>query len=153
MNLEEQLKILIDDAPQYGVPAVVVEKAIAPILELFAKKLTNSEYYVLQNLESDWVLTTITNPQLSQEKQVIYAFKTVRDAATFQGTADPSLIAVPIPITHLLFRLFSLKQVDSIIVLDDSRNLDKGIEIQRDRLSALIKQQIQQLGQPPSNIA
>ena len=103
MNLEEQLKILIDDAPQYGVPAVVVEKAIAPILELFAKKLTNSEYYVLQNLESDWVLTTITNPQLSQEKQVIYAFKTVRDAATFQGTADPSLIAVPIPITHLLF--------------------------------------------------
>ena len=153
MKLEEQLKILINDAPQYGIPAMVVEKAIAPVLELFVQKLSNTEYYVLQNLESDWVLTTITNPQLSQEKQVIYAFKTVRDAANFQGQTDPSLIAVPIPITHLLFRLFSLKQVDSLIVLDDSRNLNKGIEIQRDRLSALIKQQIQQLGQPPSNIA
>ena len=153
MNLEEQLKILIDDAPQYGVPAIVVEKAIAPVLELFAKQLSNPEYYVLQNLDSDWILTTLTNPQLQQEKQVIYAFKTVKDAAAFQGTADPNLIAVPIPITHLLFRLFSLPQVDSIIVLDDSRNLDKGIELQRDRLSALIKQQIQQLGQPPSNIA
>lgn len=153
MNLEEQLKILIDDAPQYGVPAVVVQKAIAPVLELFAQQLSNTEYYVLQNLDSDWVLTTIANPQLQQEKQVIYAFKTVGDAAAYQDKSNPDLIAVPIPITHLLFRIFSLQQVDSLIVLDHSANLDRGVEIRRNRLSALINQQIQQLTQPPSNIA
>ncbi len=153
MNLEEQLKVLIDDAPQYGVPAVVVAKAIAPVLELFAKQLSNTEYYVLQNLDSEWVLTTIANPQLQEEKQVIYAFKTVGDAAAYQDKSNPDLIAVPIPITHLLFRLFSLQQVDSLIILDNSVNLDRGIEIRRERLAALINQQIQQLTQPPSNIA
>ena len=153
MNIEEQLKILIDDAPQYGVPAVVVEKAIAPVLELFAKQLSSTEYYVLQNLDSNWVLTTIANPQLQQEKQVIYAFQTVKDAAIYQQKSNPDLIAVPMPITHLLFRLFSLRQVESLIVLDNSLNLDRGIEIRRDRLVALIQQQIKQLTQPPSNIA
>jgi hypothetical protein len=153
MNLEEQLKILIDDAPEYGVPAIVVRKAIAPVLELFARQLSSNEYYVLQNLDSDWLLTTIVNPQLQEEKQVIYAFKTVGEAAAARDRSNPDLIAVPIPITHLLFRLFSLQQVDSLIVLDDSPNSDRGVEIRRDRLSALIQQQIQQLTQPPSNIA
>jgi hypothetical protein len=153
MNLEEQLKILIDDAPEYGVPAIVVRKAISPVLELFARQLSCTEYYVLQNLDSDWVLTTIVNSQLQQEKQVIYAFKTVGDAAADRDRNNPDLIAVPIPITHLLFRLFSLQQVDSLIVLEDSPSSNQGVEIRRDRLSALIQQQIQQLTQPPSNIA
>lgn len=153
MNLPEQLKILIDDAPQYGVPAIVVAKAIAPVLESFAKQLKQTEYYIWQNLESDWILTTIAQPQLPEGKRVIYAFKTVRDAANFSHQANSDLIAISIPITHLLFRLFSLQEVDSIIVMDDSSNLNRGIEISRDRLAQLIKQQIKQLNQPPSNIA
>lgn len=137
MNLEQQLEIVIKDAANYGVPTIVVEQAIAPVLKLFANQLQHLEYYVLQNLAEDWVLTTITNPQLKQDKKVIYAFISVQDAATFQGKINPDLIAMPISVIQLLFRLFSLQQVDSIIFLEDSQNLNRGTEIKRDRLSEL----------------
>ncbi len=153
MNLEQQLEIIIQDAANYGVPAIVVEQAIAPVLKLFADQLQHLEYYVLQNLAEDWVLTTITNHQLQQDKKVIYAFVSVQDAATFQGKINPDLMAMPISVIQLLFRLFSLQQVDSIIFLEDSQNLSRGIEIKRDRLAELIQQQIQQLGSIPPNIA
>lgn len=153
MNLEQQLKIIINDAANYGVPTIVVEKAIAPVIKLFAAQLNHLEYYVLQNLAEDWVLTTITNPQLEQEKQVIYAFVSVRDAATFQSKINPDLIAMPIPIAQLLFRLFSLQQVDSIIFLEDSHNLDRGVEVKRELLLQLIQQLIEQLTQTPPDLA
>ncbi|NJK56686.1 MAG: hypothetical protein HC939_12135 [Pleurocapsa sp. SU_5_0] len=153
MTLEQQLQIIIDDATNYGVPSAVVEQAIAPILKSFAQQLQHLEYYVLQNLDEDWVLTTITNPQLQQSKTVIYAFVSVQDAATFQGTANPNLIAMPISVVQLLFRLFSLEQVDSIIFLENSPNLNHGVEIKRDRLSQLVQQQIQQLVKIPPNLA
>lgn len=153
MNLEQQLEIVIKDAANYGVPTIVVKQAIAPVLKLFANQLQHLEYYVLQNLAEDWVLTTITNPQLKQDKKVIYAFISVQDAATFQGKINPDLIAMPISVIQLLFRLFSLQQVDSIIFLEDSQNLNRGTEIKRDRLSELIKEQIKQLGSIPPNIA
>jgi len=153
MELDRQLKGLIDDAANYGVSPVVIEKAIAPVLKLFANQLQHLEYYVLQNLEEDWVLTTITNPQLKQDKRVIYAFISVRDAAAFGGKTNPDLIAMSIPIAQLLFRLFSLQQVDSIIFLENAQNLNQGIEIEREHLSELIQQQIKQLNNIPPNIA
>ena len=152
MTLEQQLQLIIDDATNYGVPPLIVERAIAPVLKLFASQLKNLEYYVLQNLENEWVLTTITNPQLQQEKRVIYAFTSVRDAANFQGKANHDLLAMPISVVQLLFRLFSLQQVDSIIFLDDARR-DRGVEIRREQLSQLIKQQIEQLKNRPPDIA
>ncbi|WP_019504650.1 hypothetical protein [Pleurocapsa sp. PCC 7319] len=153
MELEQQLAELINDATNYGLPPIVIEKAIAPVLELFAGQLQHLEYYVLQNLDHDWILTTIANPQRSQEKKVIYAFVSVQDARTFQRETNPDLIAMPIPIAQLLFRLFSLQQVDSIIFLEDSQNFNRGIEIKREQLSNLIKQQLKQLKQNPPNIA
>lgn len=153
MTLEQQLQLIIDDAANYGVPSSVVEKAIAPVLKVFAEQLQHLEYFVLQNLAEDWVLTTIANPQLQQSKKVIYAFISVQDAATFQGTANADLIAMPIDVVQLLFRLFSLQEVDSIIFLENSLNLNHGVEIERDRLSQLIRQQIEQLGKIPPNIA
>jgi hypothetical protein len=153
MTLEQQLQLIIDDAANYGVPSSVVEKAIAPVLKVFAEQLQHLEYYVLQNLAEDWVLTTITNPQLQQSKKVIYAFISVQDAATFQGTANADLIAMPIDVVQLLFRLFSLQEVDSIIFLENSLNLNHGVEIKRDRLSQLIRQQIEQITKIPPNIA
>lgn len=152
MTLEQQLQTIIDDAANHGIPSAVVEQAIAPILKSFAQQLQHLEYYVLQNLDEDWVLTTITNSQLQQEKTVIYAFISVQDAA-IQGTANPNLIAMPISVVQLLFRLFSLEQVDSIIFLENSPNLNHGVEIKRDRLSQLIQQQIQQLVKIPPNLA
>jgi hypothetical protein len=153
MTLEQQLQVIIDDAENHGIPSSVVEKAIAPVLKVFAEQLQYLEYYVLQNLAEDWVLTTITNPQLQQSKKVIYAFISVQDAATFQGTANPDLLAMPISVIQLLFRLFSLHQVDSIIFLENSSDLNYGVEIKRDRLSQLIRQQIEQLTKIPPNIA
>ena len=153
MNLEQQLEIIINDAANYGVPTIVVEKAIAPVIKLFAAQLKHLEYYILQNIAEDWVLTTISNPQLEQEKQVIYAFVSVRDAATFQSKINPDLIAMPIPIVQLLFRLFSLQQVDSIIFLEDSHNLDRGVEVKREFLLQLIQQQVEQLTQTPPDLA
>jgi hypothetical protein len=144
MTLEQQLQLIIDDADNHAVPTAVVEKAIAPVLKSFAEQLQHLEYYVLQNIAEDWVLTTIMNPQLQQEKKVIYGFISVQDAATFQGLANPDAIAMPIPVVQLLFRLFSLQQVDSIIFLENSQNLNYGVEIERDRLLQLIQQQIEQ---------
>ena len=152
MTLEQQLQLIIDDAANYGVPSSVVEGAIAPVLKAFAEQLQHLEYYILQNLAEDWVLTTIANPQTQQSKKVIYAFISVQDAATFQGTANPDLIAMPICVVQLLFRLISLQEVDSIIFLENSPNLNDGVEIERDRLSQLIRQQIEQLGKIPPNI-
>ncbi|MEM9507023.1 MAG: hypothetical protein AAGA16_04965 [Cyanobacteria bacterium P01_E01_bin.35] len=153
MNLEQQLAIIINDAENHGVPAIAIEKAIAPVLELFAKQLKQLQYYVLQNLEEDWILTTITNPQLNQDKKVIYAFVSVQDAATFQGKANPDLIAMPIDVIQLLFRLFSLQPVDSIIFMEDSQNLSRGVEIKREHLSQLITQQLELLKNSPTDIA
>ena len=153
MELEQQLKLLIADAANHGVPIVVMELAIAPVLKMLATQLQHDEYYILQNLESDWVLTTITNAKLKQHKKVIYAFVTVRDAATFQGKSDPALIAAPISVIQLLFRLFSLQQVDSIIFMNNSSDLNNGIEVRRDRFLDLVQQQIEKFKQTPPYIA
>jgi hypothetical protein len=153
MELEQQLATLINEAADYNVSPVVIEQAIAPVIKLFAGQLQYLEYYVLQNIELDWVLTTISNPQIQQEKQVIYAFVSVQDAAIFQRKINPDLIAMPIPIAQLLFRLFSLEQVDSIIFLENSQNLNQGVEVKRSNLVHLIKQQLQQLNSPPPDIA
>ena len=152
MTLEQQLQIIIDDAANYGVSPVVVAKAIAPVLKSFATQLKKLEYYILQNLENEWVLTTIVNPQL-QEKRVIYAFTSVRDAANFQGKDNLDLAAVPISVVQLLFRLFSLQQVDSIIFFDEPQNFKRGVEISRSQLSLSIKQQIELLNKTPPDIA
>jgi hypothetical protein len=78
MTLDQQLQLIIDDAANHAVPTAVVAHGIAPVLKSFAEQLQHLEYYVLQNIGSDWVLTTIMNPQLQQEKKVIYGFISVQ---------------------------------------------------------------------------
>jgi len=153
MELDAQLSVLINDAANYGVSPVVIEQAIAPVLKAFASQLQHLEYYVLQNLEESWVITTIANPQLKQQKKVIYAFKSVRDAGFFAGKNQTNTIAMPIEIAQLLWRLFALQQVDSIIFLEDSHNLNRGIEIERNHLLKLIQARIEQLAEIPPHIA
>ena len=152
MNLEQQLEVIIKDAANYNVPPVVVERAIAPVLGSIASQLKHLEYYILQNLAEDWVLTTISNRKLNREQRVIYAFSSVRDAAT-QGKTNSDLIAMPISIIQLLFRLFSLQEVDSIIFLEDSQNLNRGVEVKRELIVSAIEQQIGQLNNTPPDIA
>lgn len=152
MKLEQQLQEIVNEAPEHGVPSEVVEKAILPVLISCANQLQKLEYFVLQNLSGDWILTTLSNPLLNQEKRVIYAFVSVQDAAEFQGKDDPDLIATPITVIQLLFRLFSLQQVDSLIFLENSANLNQGLEIERKQLANSIMSQIKQMQQNNSHI-
>jgi len=153
MKLEQQLQEIVNEAPEHGVPSEVAKKAIIPVLMSCANQLQKLEYFVLQNLSGDWILTTLSNPLLNQEKRVIYAFVSVQDAAKFKGNDDLDLIAVPITVVQLLFRLFSLQQVDSLIFLENSANLNQGQEIKREQLANSIMSQIRQLKQNNSNIA
>ncbi len=153
MELERQLNELSEDASRYGIPTPVFSQAVAPVLGLFAKQLQHQEYYILQNLESDWVMYTIQNRQEQSEKKVIYAFTSVKDAAIFQGTEDPNLLALAIPTVQLLFQLFALQDIDSLIFLETPGNLDRGTVIDRDRLLEIVQQQIRQLNPIPPNLA
>jgi hypothetical protein len=115
--------------------------------------LQHLEYYILQNLDSDWVMYTIHNQQEQSEKKVIYAFTSVKDAATFQGTADPNLLALAIPTVQLLFQLFALQDIDSLIFLETPGNLSHGTIIERERLLDIVQQQIRQLNPIPPDLA
>ena len=149
MNLNQQLRTLIEEAPEYGVPAQVMENAVTPVLKLLAQRLQHLEYYTLQTLEGGWVLTILSSSAEPQvEKKVVYAFATVNDAATFQGTPNPQILATAIPVTHILFQLLALKEVDSILFMDTPGDLSTGIEIRRDDLQKLVQMQLQQLGSP-----
>jgi hypothetical protein len=146
MKINRQLQILLDEAPQSGVSPLVMEKAVIPVLKAFASQLQHLEYYVVQSRDRDWLITTLTHlerPQ--QEKRVIYAFATSEDAASSQSTSDSQILIESIPVTHLLFQLFALDGVNSLIFLETPGNLEKGREIPRASLQNSIQQQLQQL--------
>lgn len=146
MNLDEQIQLLIDNAPQDGVTPHVVA-AIAPGLKLLAGKLRHSQYYILQSLDQEWVLNTLSNrANPDVEKRVIYAFPTLQDvsAASSAASVDPQVIAVPIPITHILFQLVGLEMVDSIVFFETPGELSAGIEIRHEELQNLIQVQLKQ---------
>jgi hypothetical protein len=151
MDLDKQIQVLIDDAPEDGVTPQVVE-AIAPGLKLLGARLHHREYYILQSLAQDWVVTTLsdrTNPKIT--KNVIYAFSTLKDASAVSVTEiDPQVLAVPIPVTHILFQLFALETVDSIIFFETPGDLNTGVEIRRTDLQNLIQVQLQQKSSQPS---
>ena len=150
MDLDRQIQVLIDDAPQDGVTPQVV-RAIAPVLKLLGARLRHLQYYILQSMDREWVVTTLSeraNPKIT--KCVIYAFATLKDVSAATDAEDPEVIAVPIPITHLLFQLFALETVDSIIFFDTPGDLNTGIEIQRADLQNLI-QQLQQNSSTPNS--
>ncbi|ELS02133.1 hypothetical protein Xen7305DRAFT_00018440 [Xenococcus sp. PCC 7305] len=152
MNLDQQLQILIKNAPNYGVPALVIEKAIAPVLRKFAEQLKFSEYYILQNPTEDWVMFKVKdNPQQDSEKTVIYAFTSHQDAIQFNRKQDDGIVANPLPTTHILFRLFSVKQINSIVFFNKVEKMEQGIELQRKDLQNLIQEQLQKLAKTKAN--
>lgn len=141
MDLDQQIQVLINDAPPDGVtPQVVI--AIAPGLKLLASKLRHLQYYILQSMDREWVVTILSD-RANREitKNVIYAFPTIKDASNASADElDPDIVAVPIATTHILFQLFALETVDSIIFFDKPGDLNTGIEIRRADLQNLIKQ-------------
>ncbi|MDB9371912.1 hypothetical protein [Nodularia sphaerocarpa] len=157
MDLKTQIELLINNAPRDGLTPHLVS-AIAPVLISITKKLRHSQYYILQNSEKSWVLTTLSNranPGL--ERRVIYAFPTIQDVSLVSPAGlDPQMLAKIVPVTHILFQLVALEPVDSIIFLETPGQTTHTREILRSELLNLLQQQIkqQQPGkQIPPNIA
>lgn len=154
-NLDQQIQILVDNAPPDGVTPQLVQ-AIAPVLKLLANQLQHLEYHILQNSEERWVLFTLSNRAQPQvEKNVIYAFSSLKDATSFQSTAEPDILALPIPVIPLLFQLVALENIDSIVFFETSGDLSAGTEVRRDDVQNLIQEHLQQLSNPnlPPDIA
>ena len=150
MYLDEQLEILINEAPEHGVPIPVMEKAVAPTLKFFASQLQHEKYYVLHGKNRSWLVTTLTNRKNpKEEKGVIYAFSTKKDAETFQGIINPEIRIISLPVTHLLFQLFSVESIDSIIFREFPGNKQQQIEISRAKLQNIIQQQLRRLKLKP----
>ncbi|MDJ0510645.1 MAG: hypothetical protein QNJ64_15530 [Crocosphaera sp.] len=146
MYLDEQLEVLINEAPEHGVPIPVMEKAVGPTLKFFASQLQHEKYYVLQGKDHAWLMTTLSNRKNpTQEKRVIYAFSTRKDAEAFQGIINPEIRIVFLPVTHLLFQLFSVESIDSVIFRDVPGNKQHEVEIPRAKLQNIIQQQLRRL--------
>lgn len=152
MDLDQQIQGLIDHAPQDGItPQLIV--AIAPGLQLLAQKLRHSQYYILQNLDYDWVLTTLTNrANPDVEKRVIYAWSVLKDVPVSAAAGlDSQVIAVPIPVIHILFQLVALETVDSTVFFETPGDQSTGIEIRREDIQNLIQVQLKQRLSAPIN--
>ncbi len=144
MDLEAQIKLLIDNAPQDGMTPQLIT-AIAPVLNAIASSLRHSQYYILQDVNQRWVMTTLSNranPEL--EKCVIYAYPTLQDGrASIDAVSNPQVIAAPIPVTHLLFQLVALEPVDSIVFFETTSTIDNSVEVERSHLQELIGRSLQ----------
>ncbi len=156
MDLEAQIQLLIDHAPHDGITPQLVT-AIAPALIAIAQKLRHPQYYILQNSESNWVVTTLSNranPGL--EKCVIYAYPTLQDAPISSSAGLDPHIATALPVTHILFQLLALEPVDSIVFFETPTSTSNAIEVRRSDLQNLIQQKLQPKRSPgriPPNIA
>jgi hypothetical protein len=158
MGLDEQIQQLIHDAPQDGVTPDLVQ-AIAPALKELAVRLSHLQYYIAQTIDGNWAITLLNHETAaSTTKQVIYAFPTLKDVSSSPyPMKDPQMIALPLPVTHILFQMMALETIDSIIFFDVPGNVMTGIEIQRDDVQAIIQTQLRQVqpsgGSIPSDIA
>jgi len=143
-ELEQQIQTLVQEAPDDGVTGNAIE-AIAPVLIETALRLRHSTYYVLQTLNQNWVMTTLSSRQQPNvRKSILYAFPTLQDAGTHsQASRDPQLMAIPLPVTQILFQILALKSLDSIIFFDTPGNLKQGIEIPRQDFQAMIQNHLQ----------
>lgn len=155
-DLQQQIQALIQDAPDDGVTGPTVE-AISPVLLAIAGRLKHSQYYILQTLSKSWVMTTLSNRrEPNVRKNVLYGFPTLKDAAADPNTAkNPQVMAIPTPVTHILFQMLALKSLDSIIFFDTPGNLKQGTEIQKQEFQAMVQTHLQEsqgLVDPNANI-
>lgn len=148
MDLDAQVASLQQSAPDDGVTANAVA-TIAPTLKAIAGQLKHDQYYVLQTLEQGWMMTTLSNrTQPGTQKNIVYAYPTLQAAAASQSaTKDPQVMALPVPVVHILFQLLALQPIDSLIFFETPTKIGQGVEIRRQDMQALIQAQLQQTQQ------
>ncbi|MBF2045918.1 MAG: hypothetical protein EDM05_017750 [Leptolyngbya sp. IPPAS B-1204] len=144
MTIDEQIQQLIEQAPLYGAKTDEIQ-LIAPVFKAVANQLQYSQYYILQNLEQNWVMTTLkhrTQPNVT--KNVVYAYPSLNAVKTSVATEDPQIMALPVPVIQILFQLLAMEPVDSVIffgpVVDQT-----GTEVSRQGLRQSIEQYVQSL--------
>jgi hypothetical protein len=143
MNLDEQVQKLIDGAPD--VESRMSVMAIAPILQQVAATLPQTTYYICQSQQGESVITTLRhNRQPNLEIKVIYAFTKTEDIVGFDGGSLATQSAVEVPVIQLLFYLLAFPEIDRVVFLNNSQNLDIGKEISRQSLEDSIEQKLQQ---------
>lgn len=151
MNLDQQIQTLIDEATPDGTTAQIVA-AIAPALKLMAQELAHLQYYILQSLNGSWAVTTLSNrTQPTLEKRVIYAFPTLKDASSSGTPLAAGIVAISMPVTHILFQMLALETIDSIIFFDTPGHLESGIEVTRSQVQNLIGSYLQQYQSSPNS--
>ena len=148
MDLDAQIASLQQSAPNDGVTANAIT-TIAPTLKAVASQLKHGQYYVLQTLEQGWMMTTLNNrTQPNTQKNIVYAYSTLQDAATGQSAIkDPQVMALPVPVVHILFQLLAMQPIDSLIFFENPGQVSQGVEIRRQDMQALIQAQLQQAQQ------
>lgn len=150
MDIDQQIQELIDDAPQDGNTPTLVA-TIAPVLKTLASQLRHAQYYIVQTLDQNWAITALENrAEPGLEKNVIYAFANLKDVSTGPYPMhDPQMIALPIPVTHILFQMLATEMIHSVIFFDAPGNTTAGTEIQRGQLSELIESHLWQTQRSP----
>lgn len=149
MNLNDQIQILCQEAPSYGVPLRVMEEAIAPVLIELAQSLNHLSYFVLQTRDRAWQTTTLGHrDDPNPEKTVIYAFARRQDAVYLLANAQDNLELANIPVTHLLFQLFALEPVNGLIFRENSGTLGRDQEIRRQDLQQRVEKKLRNLEVP-----
>ena len=148
MNLDQQFQNLINEAPNYGVPAPIMEHGVIPVLKVYAQQLGHQQYYLRQTLDNNLVLSILSNQaQPEVEKKVVYAFPSVADAIEFADSDIERLdiVAQEVSISQILFQMFTLKEVDSVIFLDTPQDYRQSKEIYCNKLQQAIQQNLKML--------
>ena len=147
MELDAQVDLLVRNAQDNGLSPVAIT-TIAPVLLAVAGQLRHGQYYVLQTLEQGWVMTTLTHRnQPDSQKNVVYAYPSLKDATESQATnLDPQVMALPVPVVHILFQLLAMKPVDSLIFCETPGQNGQRLEVRRQDLEFLIQSRLQEPG-------
>jgi hypothetical protein len=146
MDIPAQVQALINEAPPDDVMQEGIQ-VVAEVLGQVASGLGHLQYYILQNFENQWQVTTLehrTQPDL--QKTVLYVYGHLADATRMGQSTD--LIAVPVQTVPLLFQFFSFAQVDSLLFVDEANQPDQMKELSRADLQAVVQASLQDQIQP-----
>jgi type III secretory pathway component EscS len=141
-NLDRQVSLLIQSTPDPETASAV--GLIASVLKAIAQNLKHTVYFIVQDINGGWLLTPLSNhdnPEL--EKITIYAYCD-RIPANIDRLKlnDENLECGEYNLIDMLFRLISMKQVDSIVFFDRATDTQHGVEISRIEVEALCEKQI-----------
>ncbi|NEQ32624.1 MAG: hypothetical protein F6K04_16740, partial [Leptolyngbya sp. SIO4C5] len=91
--------------------------------------------------------------QAEVRKNVIYAYPTLQDVALGpQSVKDPQVMGLPVPVTHILFRMLSLRSVDSVIFFENPGSLRRAVEVRRQDIQTILQTQLQQAVQKANSV-